>query len=256
MRLSVAVPLFVCAVVSPALACAQSSPVSTTLQSALQAMVGKDSIQDVTLSGTAETIAGSSDETTPFTYQATMAGSSRLEIPLSAGTLTEACLVASTGPSGQWSRGDGVIHTMAQHNLLAGLGWAFPAIVVSKLLTDTTMAASYVGLEGSLMHFSASGQLPGASQTAAALQQHLTHIDIWLDASTLLPAKLSFNTHPTNNAALDIPVSVEFSQYQAFGGVLLPSHVQKFLNNTLTLDLQMQSATFNSGLPPTTFTIQ
>jgi hypothetical protein len=47
---------------------------------------------------------------------------------------------------------------------------------------------------------------------------------------------------------VDIPVAIQYSNYQTISGVTLPLHVQKYINNGLTLDLQIQSASFNSGL--------
>jgi hypothetical protein len=86
--------------------------------------------------------------------------------------------------------------------------------------------------------------------------QHLTHIDIYLDITTLLPVSLSFDTHLGNNFSVDIPIEIQFSGYQAVNGVQIPFHLQKYQNNGLVLDLQFNSATLNSGLTATAFQIQ
>ena len=65
-----------------------------------------------------------------------------------------------------------------------------------------------------------------------------------------------FNTHPDNDMGLDIPVRIAFSDYRTVNGFQVPFRVQKFLNNTLTLDLQFQSATLNSGLTSAAFTVE
>jgi hypothetical protein len=230
--------------------------VTATLQASLTAMVGQQTITDATLSGQAEYTAGADDETISFTYQATSAGSSRMQLPLAAGTLTETRLDAASGPTGQWQQGDGPVQAMMQHNLLTGACWAFPAFIVNKLLTNTSETVSFVAQEGNLLHFTAYAPVAGLPSAAASLQQNLTGIDLWLDASTLLPAKAAFSIHPDSSAAINIPVLIEYSQYQTLNGVLMPSQIQQFINNTLMLNLQVQSAVFNSGLPPSTFSIQ
>jgi hypothetical protein len=57
----------------------------TVLQNALKALVGSTAINDVTLTGTAERIAGSDDETGTVTYRA-VTGCNRLDLNLSQGT--------------------------------------------------------------------------------------------------------------------------------------------------------------------------
>lgn len=81
-------------------------------------------------------------------------------------------------------------------------------------------------------------------------------MDLFLNSTTLLPVALSFAAHPDNNALLDIPVQVQFSNYQNVGGVQIPFHIQKFLNYSLSLDLQVQSAVLNSGLSANSFGVQ
>jgi hypothetical protein len=76
-----------------------------------------------------------------------------------------------------------------------------------------------------------------------------------LDASTYLPVALTFNAHPDNDAGTNIPVEIDFSNYQQVNGVQIPFHVQKFLNGPLFLDVTVQSAVVNSGVPPSAFSV-
>ncbi len=80
-------------------------------------------------------------------------------------------------------------------------------------------------------------------------------MDFFLDSTTFLPAVTTFNIHPDNNALLDIPIEVRFSDYRAVNGVQVPFHVQKFLNNGLILDLQFQTAALNTGLATSQFQV-
>ena len=81
-------------------------------------------------------------------------------------------------------------------------------------------------------------------------------MDFYLDPNSLLPVALDFNQHPDDNALIDLPVEIRFSGYQTMSGVAVPEQVQKYLNNTLILDLQLSNATFNSGLSTSVFALQ
>jgi hypothetical protein len=94
----------------------------------------------------------------------------------------------------------------------------------------------------------------GSGITAAVLPEPLSQTDLYLDPATFLPVIIAFNIHPDNNALTDIPIEIHFSDYRPVSGVLIPFHVQKFLNNGLYLDLQFQSAAINSGLVASSLT--
>jgi hypothetical protein len=78
---------------------------------------------------------------------------------------------------------------------------------------------------------------------------------VYLDSATLFPAAIKFNAHPDNNALLDIPIELDYSNYQSLSGVQLPLHIQKLFNNNLFLDLQFTSATLNSGISSSIFAV-
>jgi hypothetical protein len=101
----------------------------------------------------------------------------------------------------------------------------------------------------SVEHFTMiDGVSPDGSLPSSKLA-HLMQIDIYLDSQTLRPAILSFNLHPDSNALVDIPIEVRYGAYTQIAGVWLPSHIQRYINSTLDLDLTVQSAQFNTGFP-------
>jgi hypothetical protein len=81
-------------------------------------------------------------------------------------------------------------------------------------------------------------------------------LDFYLDSATLLPAAITYNIHPDNNALLDVPVQSRFSDYRSVSGAKIPFHIQRFLNNTLTKDLEVLNVTINSGISTTVFNVQ
>jgi hypothetical protein len=66
---------------------------------------------------------------------------------------------------------------------------------------------------------------------------------------------MDFQTHPDNNLGQDIPVHIRYLDYRSVNGIQVPFRVQKFLNGTLSLDLQFDSASFNTGLTANSFVV-
>jgi hypothetical protein len=244
---------------------AQQSPSTSPqavqyLQRALAALSASTPLADVTLSGSAHYIAGSDDETGTATLKAVV-GASRIDLNLSSGPRSEIQNSQnSSGAStvGAWSGPDGVSHPISFHNLLTDPAWFFPAFPIKHGLSSG-YGATYVGhetREGQAVEHLTIFQtsvvpLPAGVPTMA----HLSQMDFFIDSTTFLPAAVTFNIHPDNNELLDIPIEVRFSDYRAVKGVQVPFHVQKFLNNSLILDLQFATAALNTGLAASQFQV-
>jgi hypothetical protein len=239
------------------LAQSNSTDVTSVLSSSLAAQSGSLTIQSVVLTGTAERIAGSDDQTVPARFEATSSGSTRSDLSLSNSTLTEIRQTASSGTSGVWSNGDGTNHALAGQNLLTDGAWWFPDFVTQRFLADPNSVVTFQGIENGLAHFTATQVPPtGLPQSAVDQISHLSQVDLFLDSTTLLPARLSFCLHPDDNALVDIPITVQYSNYQTTNGATMPMHVQEFVNDTLSLDITVQAAALNVSIPSTDFTWQ
>jgi hypothetical protein len=237
----------------------QSSPQALLLlHKSLAALTASQSVTDITLSGTARRIAGSDDETGTATYQA-ISGANRLELSLSGGARTEIANSTADPPSGNWSGPDGKSHPHAVHNLMNQASIS-PAFTLAALTPAQNFVVTIVGQETrdghAVYHLTASQQFPHMRGKTATFTQHLTQMEIFLDTSTLLPVAFDFSIHPDNDAGLDIRAEILFSDYGSFNGAQVPLRVQKFLNNTLLLDLQFSSAQLNSGLSASLFNVQ
>jgi hypothetical protein len=238
---------------------ATSSPQALQLlQRSLSALSSGQTLTDVTLTGTARRIAGSDDESGTVVLKATASGSSKIALSFSSGNRNEVRSTSNNSLTGSWSGPDGVPHPISYHNLMTDSG-LFPDFTLANLIASQKTVATYVGQEtrngSTVIHISAYQQLPGITGDAALLPQHLSQIEIFLDPTTLLPASIAFNTHPDNNALLEIPIEVDFSDYRVANGIQVPFHVQKYLNNSLFLDLQFQSVAVNTGLTTGLFSL-
>jgi hypothetical protein len=238
-------------------------PVATSAQaralasSALTALNGATQVSDVTLTGTGTRTVSADVESGNFTLKALGNYQSRLDFVEGAGTLSEVFNISSNNPQGYWIATDGTTHPTASHNCIVGQVWFFPSLSVLAQASTGNYTAIYIGLETkngvSVQHIQIA---PQSSAVSAASNQTLAQIattDIYLDASSYLPVAMAFGTHPDDNANLNIPVEIDFSNYQNVQGVLVPFHVQKFMNGSLLLDLTIQSAQMNTGLTSATF---
>jgi hypothetical protein len=269
----------------------QSTPAPTVsdpqavalVQRALAVLIGGAVVSDVTLTGTAQRIAGSDSETGTATAKARSDGSSRLDFSYPSGTRSEirnpsgmpladvtpqnlpaaSTTISDSQPIGAWSGPDGILHGTPSHNLMTDPTWFFPATTLASVLTSAGNVVSYIGPETHndqpTIHVRISQPLPStfeAPPQVATLVEHLTQMDLYLASGTTIPAALAFTVHPNDNAFVDAAVEIRFSDYQVVNGISIPFHVQEFLNNGLVLDLQFSSANLNAGLPSTLFQIQ
>lgn len=273
---------------SPTLAQSPQQPAASAqglsvLQQSLRALTKGTPVIDVTLSGTVRRIAGSDDETGSATLKATVLGDSRIDMAFASGNRTEirnhagipppdvAGQTSSSDPAdqvlqtvGMWSGPDGVLHGMQRHNLMTDAAWFFPAATLTTMTSaSSAYVVTYIGqqtLNGeSTIQLQITQPIPAAPhppKAAVALTARLTQMNIFVDPGTLLPVALDFNIHPDDDAGSDIPVEVRFSDYQSVNNMLVPLHVQKYINNGLFLDFQFQNVTLNSGLVPAIFNFQ
>lgn len=229
------------------------------LQKSLAAMLGNTPLSDITLSGNARSIAGADDEMGGATVKLTSKGQCRIDLNLPSGTRTETRTTTPDGPFGAWSGSDGVSHPVAFHNLQNDCAY-IPALTTASLLSSSNIVITYIGQENRdgqpVLHLQSFKQFSSRSATTTKLLQHLTVMDIFLDASSLVPVAVDFNVHPDDDADLDIPIELRYFDYRVVSGVQVPFRVQKYLNNGLILDLQFVSVSINSGISPSTFAVQ
>jgi hypothetical protein len=237
---------------------ATSSPQALQfLQQSLSALAGGQTLTDVTLSGTARRISGSDDDTGTAVFKALASGAGRIDLSLSSGQRTEISNLSGAIPAGTWLGPDRVSHPIVFHNLLSEPAWFFPAFSIARRLSASGYVATYVGHEThnsqAVEHISVSQNPLRPNPRTGVSFEHLTQLDFFIDSTTFLPAAFTFNIHPDNNALLDIPVEIRFSDYRSVSGAQVSFRIQKFVNGSLFLDIQVQNATTNSGLSADSF---
>jgi hypothetical protein len=221
------------------------------LQQSLGALVGKVSVSDITLTGAARRIAGSDDESGTVVLKGIATGIARVDLDLQSGSRSEFSNVSTAHPAGAWAGSDGVGHPISGHNLLFEPSWFFPTFGIIHELSSSNYVLTYIGQEirnsESVYHITVHQMAPNALGEMRFFE-HLTEAHLYLDTATLLPAALTFNSHPDNNAAIDIPVEITYADYRSVDGLQVPFRVQRYFNGSLFLDLQLSTARSNSGL--------
>ena len=105
---------------------------------------------DVTLTGTAQSITGSDDETGTVCLKAMAPGESRMDLALSASTRSEIRTIDTNGNLvGIWSGSDGEQHSISYQNLWTDSSWFFPALTLTRVVNNTAEVATYIGRETS-----------------------------------------------------------------------------------------------------------
>ncbi len=253
---------FAITVVLIALACcvalAQNAPASNPqalsyASQSIAAMVGSVSVSDVTLTGTA-TWNGS--QTGTATLRALGTGESRIELALTAGTRTEIRDAQTGAQLGQWFSPNNTSGNYAFQNCWTDAVWFFP--VLGSLAAGPNVVLSYIGpttWNGESVQHIQSYVYQANSPGLTPSPQQLSTMDFYLDATTLLPAAVTFNAHPDNNANTSLLVEVDFSNYQAISGVVVPLHIQRYQQGNLMVDVVVTEASFNTGLPLSLFTV-
>jgi hypothetical protein len=228
---------------------AQRDPQALSLLSqSLAAMTKGRPITDVKLQAQVTRTAGSETDTGSAVLEAAAYDKGRVSLALTSGPRLE----IRNGTGGVWSIADAQNHPVAMHNTWTAAPWFAPALVIQSWIQDSSFSLAYAGLEdrdgGQVHHIHASRSLNADPQLTS-----LSGMDLYLDPQSLLPASLAYNTHPDDDLGVNLAVRVSFASYQGFSGMVAPSRIQSFLQNSLLLDVSVTAASANSGLAASDF---
>lgn len=236
-----------------------SDPEAITLAAkSVAAMSGGGTIADVTLSGTVASLMSGVPDSGTVTLTAKGYYQSRIDYVL-AKKRTEVRSIASGVPQGAWTDANGLSHAYAPHNCWTEAAWFFPPLSALSR-NDASIVLAYVGQENrngmSVQHLRSYRYFANKSLRMTSRIQQLSTVDFYLDAISLLPLVITFNTHPDDDENPNLAVEVRFGDYKRFEGVMIPTHVQQSLNGSPILDVAITGASFNTNPPDVTFGLQ
>jgi hypothetical protein len=133
----------------------------------------------------------------------------------------------------------------------------FPLPYLAGILQNPDVALQYIGSEtlngASAQHIRATDTFQ--SNPSFQYLSSFTVTDVWLDSASGLPRRISFTYRDGGGATPKIPVTIDYSTFQNFGGVLYPSQILQSVNGTPWMTVSIESVRFNTGLTNSNFPV-
>lgn len=212
----------------------------------------------IDLNASATWIAGSTHETGTAELKAKGIAQSRLDV-LAGAVVRSEIINARSEPGGEWLDGNGAAHRYAQHNCWTTAAWFSPSALL-EWAQQADAVVTYVGREvrdGTIVdHLHAYRAVVNQPAADAAVLERLTSEDVYIAADSHLPVALIFNTHADNDINREMPIEILYSDYRLIDGVQVPFHIQRYIENTLNLDLVVTAATTTAKLSDNDFEVQ
>jgi hypothetical protein len=198
----------------------------------------------VTLAANADWVAGSTHQTGTAQLKAGADGSGSLQLDIGDASRTEVQTKSDASRACAWTDHAGATHDILGPNCLIAMPWFAPVLFTQPLsflpALLGTIDEGEVAKDGVTLHqISYQLNLTGADSTSTQRMVRQSTVKVFYDPQTFLPQSLEYTVHPDNNDLQDIPVKVVFSNYQASSGVMLPFHIERYLNRTLQLTLDV-----------------
>jgi len=211
-------------------------------------------VSAVQMTGTAAWHYGSDEQSGTVSLKAVANGQNTMELQLDRGKRVEAqSPLTDSVRTCTWSGFDGVEHVGADHNCWLGTVWFLPQITLQPGAgaTDAVISAGTGESGKSQIHHERHPSGVRDKGTAKLLTE-ISANDLEIDATSGFPQVLTFNAHSDADARLNIPTEIHFSDYRNVQGVEIPFRIQKFVNHSLVLDLQISEAKVQLGQPTVT----
>jgi hypothetical protein len=219
------------------------------------------SVNDITLTGSATHFDGTATDSGSATLKIKGADQSRIDLAMS-NPRSEIRTLQGAAPKGSWNKGGQPPQPQALHNMLTPACWASPLALIASLRRPGTTVVyvaqeqrAGVAVDHLRISFVPSGMTLRGADTAA-LVQRLSTYDLYVDAASHLPVAIKFFIHPDKDLKVDIPGEIQFSNYTKVNGVFVPFHIQRLFQKTVNLDFTVSSVAVNTGLADSDFTVQ
>lgn len=134
----------------------------------------------------------------------------------------------------------------------------FPLPFLAAALNNPDESFSYIGQETLNDRAAQHVQLWNSFASRGHLQTLASFSlkDVWLDATSGLPLKISYLRRTSGGMAPGIPVEIYLSKYTNVSGVLYPFQIEKSKNGTPWQTITIQNASFNTGLTAAQFQVE
>ena len=221
------------------------------LQGAFAAMGGSVP-SDSTANGTVTTVAGSLTETgsAVILTKGTSQTSEQIQTPHGF------TLVYANGQASQVI--NSVVTTLSSELASSSRSVAYPVPLIAAVLNNPDSGYVYLALESlnglQVHHLQCWNSFN--SQPRFQFLAPFTLTDIWIDAASGLPQRISQVQKAGRGSEPRLKIDVYFSDYQKVSGVLYPFLIQKSLNGSPWITFIITSVTFDTGLTDANFPVQ
>jgi hypothetical protein len=223
-------------------ASAQSSLTPTEQQAVLAFNPDAKTFSTITFSGTAAWTAGSLRDSGNVVLTASADGSSSETWGLSAQPHTLAATSFTSGRSCNYVDSAGKNHQDASPGCLRAVPWFAPwmsmVMLSNKVLLRTSgvTLASADGTTAQLEYMTNLSALAAVDSQFAAVSSG-TVVGLVVNPKTSLINEVDFNQTIDSDTARVIPYRIVFSDYRPDAGLILPHHIQRFIQRTLQSDI-------------------
>ncbi len=134
----------------------------------------------------------------------------------------------------------------------------FPLPLLVAALNNPDETFQYIGLESqnglAAHHLRYSNSFSSVSKLQFLAE--FTTTDLWIDANTARPQRLSYFRRAGRASEPRTQVDVYFSNYQNVAGIAYPFLIQKSLNGSPWITITITNVAFNTGLSDASFSVQ
>jgi len=230
-----------------------TAPVATsTLQASLLELTGQGAVlQDLTMQGTAEYQAGSTDETGPVTLKANSSGNTRVTLSLPSGVRDEIHTFSNGTAYGASKDKDG-LHVVNYKDLVVEPFWFVPELLLKQLSDPAHWVASSSA--------SANTQKSGIDTISLVRNSNPEFRDFvaryggmqMTFQGTSLQG-LHFQVYGNRPNVTPVEMQIAYSNYQPACGHLVPMNIVRYVNGIRQLSISIATVQCNTGLQQTDF---
>lgn len=206
----------------------------------------------VSLSGDATWTAGSLHDPGTVSLSVSGDGVSNMKLDLaSLGSVTESA--SGTGPTIEchWSAKDGKSHDNNLANCWKPFLWFLPAFSLQPSLIPNSLGLVDLGLgrvgsdENDYRQLRGQFVFSGKNPKIIHDSMQFSTSDLGVDPTTYLPATLAYSLIPDRGSENAVSVEIRYARYTPIAGVQIPFSIQRFVNGTLQLEINVRSAQVN-----------
>lgn len=225
----------------------QSQNTSAFQARAQTAVSGGKLFNGVSLTANAEWIAGALHQTGTAQLQAKTDGSANIQLDLGESSRSETQTKIDVDRNCTWTDRSGSSHSIVGPNCFIAVPWFAPILFTQPISTlpnliRTTDDGEVQKGDSTFHQVRFWLNLQGEDSASTTQMVNQSTVVVLYDLKTSLPTSLEYSVHPDSNDLEDIPVQIVFSSYQTVSGVLLPFHMEKYVNRTLQLTLDLTNA--------------